>query len=54
LQGVLAQANDGELFWEEKFHAPNGKDQPCTQGALHFFFLSLGERVGKDFFFIFP
>jgi hypothetical protein len=26
LQGVLAQAKIGEeLFWEEKFHAANGK-----------------------------
>jgi hypothetical protein len=36
LQGVLlAQAKKGdELFWEEKFHAANGKAQACTQGAL--------------------
>jgi hypothetical protein len=26
LQGVLAQAKNGDkLFWEEKFHAANGK-----------------------------
>jgi hypothetical protein len=44
LQRVLAQAKNGdELFWEEKFHAPNGKPQACTQGALLFFLLSLGE-----------
>jgi hypothetical protein len=36
LQGVLAQAKNGdELFWE-KFHAANGK----AQGALLFFLLS--------------
>jgi hypothetical protein len=35
---VLAQAKNGdELFWEEKFHAANGKAQACTQGALLFF-----------------
>ncbi len=50
--GVLAQAkNLDKLFWEEKFHAANGKAQACTQGGLLFFPLSLG---GKDFFFIFP
>ncbi len=44
MQRVLAQAKNGdELFWEEKFHAPNGKPQACTQGALLFFLLSLGE-----------
>jgi hypothetical protein len=51
LQGVLAQARNGEeLFWEEKFHAANGKAQACTQGALLFFLLSLGGGAGKDFF----
>jgi hypothetical protein len=39
LQGVLAQAkNSDELFWEEKFHAANGKAQACTQGGLLFSF----------------
>jgi hypothetical protein len=39
LQGVLAQAkNRDKLFWEEEFHAANGKAQVCTQGALLFFF----------------
>jgi len=49
LQGVVvAQDKNGdELFWEEKFHAANGKPQACAQGPLHFFLLSLG---GKDFF----
>jgi hypothetical protein len=38
--GVLVQAKNGdELFWEEKFHAANGKAQACNQGALGFFFL---------------
>jgi hypothetical protein len=38
LQGVLAQAKTGdELFWEEKFHATNGKAQACIQGALPIF-----------------
>ncbi len=35
---VLAQAkNADQLFWEEKFHAANGKAQASTQGALFFF-----------------
>jgi hypothetical protein len=34
---VLAEAKNGDkLFWEEKFHAANGKAQACTQGALLF------------------
>jgi len=38
LQGLVAQAqNVDQLFWEEKFHAANGKAQACTQGALLFF-----------------
>jgi hypothetical protein len=52
LQGVLAQAKNGdELFWEEKFHAANGKARACTHGALLFILLSF---AGKGFFFIFP
>jgi hypothetical protein len=40
LQGVLAEAKNGdELFWEEKFHAANGKALAYPQGALHFFLL---------------
>jgi hypothetical protein len=51
-RGKLAQAkNADELFWEEKFHAANGKAQACNQGALFFFLLSLW---GEGFFFIFP
>jgi len=30
------------LFWEEKFHAANGKAQACAQGAL--LFLGAGEK----------
>jgi len=37
LQGVLAQAKNGDqVFWEEKFHAANGKAQACTQGGEFF------------------
>jgi len=37
LQGVLVEAkNCDKLFWEEKFHAANGKTLACTQGALLF------------------
>jgi hypothetical protein len=37
------QAKNGDkLFWEEKFHAANGKAQAHTECALHFFLLSLG------------
>jgi hypothetical protein len=52
LQGVLlAQAKNGDkLFWEEKFHAANGKARACTQGALLLILLSFG---GKGFFFSF-
>jgi hypothetical protein len=43
LQGVLAQAKNGDqVFWEEKFHAANGKAQACTQGALPFSLLCFG------------
>jgi hypothetical protein len=43
LQGVLAQAKNGEeLFWEEKFHAPNQNAQACTQVALLFFSFKFG------------
>jgi hypothetical protein len=36
---VLAQAkNDDKPFWEEKFHAANGKAHACIQHALPFFF----------------
>jgi len=59
LKRVLAEANNGdELFWEEKFHAPNGKAQGCTQGALPFSLLSFGEKGGGSgvggLFFVFP
>ncbi len=52
LQGVLSQAKNGDqVFWEEKFHAANGKAQACTQGALLFFLLCFG---GGSFFSFFP
>jgi len=39
LQGLLVEAKNGaKLFWEEKFHAANGKAQACTQIALLFSF----------------
>jgi len=56
--GVLVQAKNGdELFWEEKFHAANGKAQACNQGALGFFFLFKfggGEGGGGGEGFLFP
>jgi len=53
LQEVLAQTkNRHKLFWEEELHAANGKAQACTQGALLFLFLSLGEREGFFSFFL--
>jgi hypothetical protein len=57
LQGALAHAKNGdEAFWEEKFHAANGKAQACTQGALLFFLLrfGVGGMGGRDFFSFFP
>jgi hypothetical protein len=36
--------NSDKLFWEEKFHAANGKAQAHTECALHFFLLSFGGR----------
>jgi hypothetical protein len=57
LQGVLAQAkNCDKLFWQEEFHAANGKTQACTQGALLFFLFEVwgrGGGRGKDYFFHF-
>jgi hypothetical protein len=56
--GVLARAKNGDqVFWEEKFHAANGKAQACTQGALLFSLSCLGERERereREFFVIFP
>jgi hypothetical protein len=62
LQGVLAQAKNGdELFWEEKFHAANGKAQACTQVALSsspfkvsFKFEGGGGGLGVSIFSWFP
>jgi hypothetical protein len=60
LQAGLAHAKNGdEVFWEEKFHAANGKAQACTQGALFFSFYVLGWLVswlgwgGERIFFFF-
>jgi len=47
--------NGDKLFWEEKFHAANGKAQAHTECALHFFLLSLGAGGFKGrYFSIFP
>jgi len=50
VKGIAQAKNGGELFWEEKFHAANGKAQAHTQGALHFFLLSLGGGLEEDIF----
>ncbi len=42
MRGKGQAKNGDELFWEEKFHATKGKAQTHTEGALHFFLLSLG------------
>jgi len=57
LQGALAHAKNGdEAFWEEKFHAANGKAQARTQGACFFSFyvLGWGGLGGRDVFSFFP
>jgi hypothetical protein len=38
VRGKGQAKNGDELFWEEKFHAVNGKAQTHTKGALHFSF----------------
>jgi hypothetical protein len=39
------------FFWEEKFHAANGKAQAHTECALHFFLLNLVVRdLEEDIF----
>jgi hypothetical protein len=49
LQEVLAQAKSvDQVFWEEKFHAANGKAQACTQGALLSFLLCFGGGGGRE------
>jgi hypothetical protein len=52
-RGISQAKNSDWLFWEEKIHAADGKAQACTQGALLFFLLSLGEE-GVDFSSVFP
>jgi hypothetical protein len=37
--------NGDKFFWEEKFHAANGKAQAHTECALHFFLLNLGGDI---------
>jgi hypothetical protein len=42
LEGVLAQAKNGdELFWEEKFHAANGRLKHALKVPCFFFLLTL-------------
>ncbi len=42
--------NGDELFWEQKFHAANGKAQAFTQGALLSCLLGF-EREGRNFLY---
>ncbi len=50
------QAKNGDKrFWEEKFHAANGKAQAHTECALHFFLLNLGGGGFRGgYFSVFP
>jgi len=49
LQGVLAQAKNGDkLFWEEKFHAANGKAPSMHSRCLVFFPLKGGGGRGDS------
>jgi len=43
--------NGDELFWEEKFHAANGKAQAFTQGALLSCLLGF-EREGRNLLYL--
>jgi len=56
LRGGKGQAkNNDKFFWEEKFHAANGKAQAHTKCALHFFLLSLGAGGFREgYFSVFP
>ncbi len=45
--------NGDKFFWEEKFHAANGKAQAHFECALYFFLLSLGGRDLKEDIFQF-
>jgi hypothetical protein len=49
LQGVLAQAKNGDELFSKKFHAANGKAQTCSQGALISFLLRGGGGRGFKF-----
>jgi hypothetical protein len=54
LQGVLAQAKIGEeLFWEEKFHAANGKAQSMHSKVHCLFFSKILGGEEEVFYFIF-
>ncbi len=50
------QAKNGDkVFWEEKFHAANGKAQAHIECALHFFLLILGGGGFRGgYFSVFP
>jgi hypothetical protein len=55
VRGKGQAKNRDEFFWEEKFHVANGKAQAHTEGALHFFLLSLGGGGFRGgYFSVFP
>ncbi len=55
MRGKGQAKNGDKLFWEEKFHAANGKAQAHTNYALHFFLLSLGGGGFRGgYFSVFP
>jgi hypothetical protein len=45
---------NGDLFWEEKFHAANGKTQAMHSRCLAFFSFEVLGGGGKDLFLVFP
>ncbi len=51
MRGKGQAKNGDKLFWEEKFHATNGKAQTYIECALHFFLLSLGGEGFKGGYF---
>ncbi len=55
IRSLWSAKNGDKLFWEEKFHAANGKAQTHTKCALHFFLLNLGgEGFRRGYFSVFP
>jgi len=42
IRSLWLAKNGDKLFWEDKFHAADGKAQTHIECALHFFLLSLG------------